>query len=280
MRGHNPGLHPPLQILKYKHKKRCRFRIQRLFFPLCSCLLSSMWYTKGLVWVLKHTNRWQCCAAVNYEASWLSKSSRWGEQGSRQGVKQQTANHICVSEPIKLFGDIYSIFQSVDKRLYITVQTTKHDDFNERKRWNPFSFNIYWGGNTKGWEIAVYLWKAPLIKQIGCCWESWEKLWNHCWQHQWVDKWAQTSLSCFISQLCPTCCLGDGNLTAAAAFPSFTEWFNLDDIVLVDGQWQLQGGGIGLHHAGMAVLVLAVHHLQAAQRGRLMNVSCGMESLL
>lgn len=71
-----------------------------------------------------------------------------------------------------------------------------------------------------------------------------------------------------MSQHCPTCYLGDGNLTAAAAFPSLAERFNLDDVVLVDWQRQLQGGGVGLHHTGTAVFVLAVHHLQEAPRER------------
>lgn len=66
---------------------------------------------------------------------------------------------------------------------------------------------------------------------------------------------------------CPTCYLRDGDLAAAAAFPSLTEGFNLDDVVLVDWQRQLQGGGVCLHHAGTAVFVLAVHHLQEAGRG-------------
>lgn len=70
-----------------------------------------------------------------------------------------------------------------------------------------------------------------------------------------------------VSPHCPTCYLGDSNLAAAAAFPSLAEGFNLDDVVLVDWQRQLQGGGVGLHHAGTAVLVLAVHHLQGAERG-------------
>lgn len=60
---------------------------------------------------------------------------------------------------------------------------------------------------------------------------------------------------------CLTCYLGDGNLAAAAAFPTLTEGFNLDDIVLVDRQRQLQRGGVSLHHTGAAVFVLAVHHL-------------------
>lgn len=70
-----------------------------------------------------------------------------------------------------------------------------------------------------------------------------------------------------VSLHCPTCYLGDSNLAAAAALPSLAEGFNLDDVVLVDWQRQLQGGGVGLHHAGTAVLVLAVHHLQGAERG-------------
>lgn len=37
----------------------------------------------------------------------------------------------------------------------------------------------------------------------------------------------------------PTCYLWDGNLAAAAAFPTLTEGFNLDDVVLVDRQRQL-----------------------------------------
>lgn len=69
-----------------------------------------------------------------------------------------------------------------------------------------------------------------------------------------------------MSQHCPTCYLGDGDLAAAAAFPSLTEGFDLDNVVLVDRQRQLQGRGVGLHHAGAAVFVLAVHHLRAAER--------------
>lgn len=72
-----------------------------------------------------------------------------------------------------------------------------------------------------------------------------------------------------MSQRCPTCYLGDGNLTAAAAFPSLTEGFDLDHVVLVDRQRQLQGGGVGLHHTGTAVFVLAVHHLQEAEREKM-----------
>lgn len=64
----------------------------------------------------------------------------------------------------------------------------------------------------------------------------------------------------------PTCYLGDGYLAAAAAFSALTERFNLDDVVLVDWQRQLQGGGVGLHHTGAAVFVLAVHHLWEAER--------------
>ncbi len=70
---------------------------------------------------------------------------------------------------------------------------------------------------------------------------------------------------------CPTCYLGDSNLAAAAAFPSLTEGFNLDDVVLVDWQRQLQGGGVGLHHSGPAVFVLAVHHLQEAERRKVIT---------
>lgn len=71
--------------------------------------------------------------------------------------------------------------------------------------------------------------------------------------------------SSFICQGCRTCYLGDGNLAAAAAFSTLTEGFNLNDIVLVDWQWQLQGGIVGLHHTGTAVFVLAVHHLREAE---------------
>lgn len=69
-----------------------------------------------------------------------------------------------------------------------------------------------------------------------------------------------------VSLHCPTCYLGDSNLAAAAAFPSLAEGFNLDDVVLVDWQRQHQGGGVGLHHTGTTVFVLAVHHLQEAER--------------
>lgn len=75
-------------------------------------------------------------------------------------------------------------------------------------------------------------------------------------------------ISAPVSLHCPTCYLGDRNLAAAAAFPSLAEGFNLDDVVLVDWQRQLQGGGVGLHHAWTAVLVLAVHHLQGAEQSR------------
>lgn len=60
----------------------------------------------------------------------------------------------------------------------------------------------------------------------------------------------------------PTCYLGDGDLAAASALPSLAEGLDLDDVVLVDRQWQLQGGAVGLHHTGPAVFVLAVHHLR------------------
>lgn len=70
----------------------------------------------------------------------------------------------------------------------------------------------------------------------------------------------------FSASRCPTCYLGDGNLTAAAALPSLAEGFNLDDVVLVDWQRQLQGGGVGLHHAGTTVFVLAVHHLRGGKK--------------
>lgn len=59
----------------------------------------------------------------------------------------------------------------------------------------------------------------------------------------------------------PTCDLGDGDLAAAPALPSLAEGLDLDDVVLVDRQRQLQGGAVGLHHAGPTVFVLAVHHL-------------------
>ena len=70
-------------------------------------------------------------------------------------------------------------------------------------------------------------------------------------------------------QDCLTFNLGDSYLTAADAFPSLTEGFDLDHIVLVDRQRQLQGGVVGLHHTGPTVFVLAVHHLQETQRERL-----------
>lgn len=72
-----------------------------------------------------------------------------------------------------------------------------------------------------------------------------------------------------MSQHCPTCYLGDDNLAAAAAFPSLAEGFDLDDVVLVDRQRQLQGGGVGLHHTGTAMFAQAVHHLQEAEREKM-----------
>ena len=71
-----------------------------------------------------------------------------------------------------------------------------------------------------------------------------------------------------MCQDCPTCYPGDNYRAAAAAFSSLTEGFNLDDVVLVDRQRQLQGGGVGLQHIGTAVFVLAVNHLQEAERER------------
>lgn len=81
-----------------------------------------------------------------------------------------------------------------------------------------------------------------------------------------------------MAQDCLTCYLGDGYLTAAAAFPTLTEGFNLDDIVLVDRQWQLQRGGVGLHYTGTAVFVLAVHHLLGSREKDDNNVTRGMKS--
>lgn len=83
-----------------------------------------------------------------------------------------------------------------------------------------------------------------------------------------------------MSAVSPTCCPGDGNLAAADALPALAEGFNLDDVVLVDGQRQLQGGGVGLHHTGPAVFVQAVHDLQVSEkREAIMVRGRSMESL-
>jgi len=65
-------------------------------------------------------------------------------------------------------------------------------------------------------------------------------------------------------QRLPTCYPGDGDLPAAAALAPLAEGFDLDHVVLVDGQRQLQGRAVGLHHAGRppALPVQAVHHLR------------------
>lgn len=38
-----------------------------------------------------------------------------------------------MSHPISLFDDICSHFLSLDKRLYFTAETAKHNNFNEEK---------------------------------------------------------------------------------------------------------------------------------------------------
>lgn len=53
----------------------------------------------------------------------------------------------------------------------------------------------------------------------------------------------------------------DGDLPAAAAFPSLSERLYLDDIILVSGQGELHRGGVGFHDVGATVAILFVEHL-------------------
>lgn len=54
----------------------------------------------------------------------------------------------------------------------------------------------------------------------------------------------------------------DGDLPATVAIPALSEGLYLDDIILVGGQRQLHGGGVGLHDVGVAVPILLVEHLR------------------
>lgn len=53
----------------------------------------------------------------------------------------------------------------------------------------------------------------------------------------------------------------DSDLLAAAAVPPLSKWLYLDDIVLIGGQSQLNGGGVGFHDIGVTVSILFVEHL-------------------
>lgn len=53
----------------------------------------------------------------------------------------------------------------------------------------------------------------------------------------------------------------DSDLLAAAAVPPLSKWLYLDDIILISGQSQLHGGGVGFHDTGMTVSILFVEDL-------------------
>lgn len=57
----------------------------------------------------------------------------------------------------------------------------------------------------------------------------------------------------------------DGDLPATVAIPALSEGLYLDDILLIGGQRQLHRGGVGLHDAGVAVLILLVEHLRRSR---------------
>lgn len=59
-----------------------------------------------------------------------------------------------------------------------------------------------------------------------------------------------------------TCYPGDGNLFAAATLSTFTDWFNLDDVILIHRQRKLKRCTVCLHHAGPAMSALLVHDLK------------------
>lgn len=59
-----------------------------------------------------------------------------------------------------------------------------------------------------------------------------------------------------------TCYSWDSDLPAAAAFPSLSKWFDLDDVILIGGQSQLYRSGVGFHDVGAAVSILLVQHLR------------------
>lgn len=59
-----------------------------------------------------------------------------------------------------------------------------------------------------------------------------------------------------------TCYPGDGNLFAAAPFSTFTDWFNLDDVIFINRQRELKRCAVSLHHTGPTLSALLVHYLE------------------
>lgn len=60
----------------------------------------------------------------------------------------------------------------------------------------------------------------------------------------------------------------DGDLLAAAAVTPLSKWLYLDDIILISGQSQLHGGGVGFHDIGVTVSILFVEHLMTKVKPR------------
>lgn len=105
-------------------------------------------------------------------------------------------------------------------------------------------------------EKMVDIWVPQAIELDPSLWCSWSK-------HNILKALFRSKSDplCWGRQ-CPTCNPGDGDLSTAAPLAPLADWLDLDHIVLVHGQWELQGCAVGLHHTGPGLPVLLVHHLQ------------------